>query len=70
VTATSWATLVAAHLSRFLRTRDADAGDPHNVAAPLTTGVMLQTTKNIVVGSCCHLMVEFKQIIGRGTPRP
>lgn len=54
------------HLSHF---QDPEISTPAIVTTSklLTTGVDIQTCKNIAIVSTIHSMTEFKQIIGRGT---
>ena len=47
-------------------TGDANPGTCHNLKL-LTTGVDIQTCKNIAIVRVVNSMTEFKQIIGRGT---
>jgi type I restriction enzyme R subunit len=55
-----------AHLSRF---QDPDSSYPIILTTSqlLTTGVDVPTCKNVVIARVINSMVEFKQIIGRGT---
>jgi type I restriction enzyme R subunit len=55
-----------AHLGRF---QEVDSNSPVVLTTSqlLTTGVDAPTTKNIVIARVINSMVEFKQIIGRGT---
>jgi type I restriction enzyme R subunit len=54
------------HLSRFMEL-ETDTPAIVTTSQMLTTGVDVQTCKNVVIARTINSMTEFKQIIGRGT---